>query len=94
MAESSRLDLLLPRIEGREDATAVFSRDGAPFWSREELRQRLRTWRDHLSQTAPDLVFLLATNSPEAVAALYGALAAGHRWPCWTHKSPRRFWRV
>ena len=69
---------LLPVIPDREDAPAVFARSGEALWTRREFRAHLLDWAGDLVAPAPSLVFLLCQNGPDSLAALYGAIAAGH----------------
>jgi acyl-CoA synthetase (AMP-forming)/AMP-acid ligase II len=69
---------LLPVIPELEGGIAIYETSGAPLWTRGELRTEAMAWARTLAAPKPGLVFLLCRNTPDTVAALLGALAAGH----------------
>jgi acyl-CoA synthetase (AMP-forming)/AMP-acid ligase II len=77
MVDSAFVDLL-PVLPDRESRCAIFDPSGAPLWSRAEFRQRGLAWAEVLRTDYRALVFLLCQNEATVLAALYGALAAGH----------------
>jgi acyl-CoA synthetase (AMP-forming)/AMP-acid ligase II len=69
---------LLPFVPEAESEIAVIAASGEALWTRDELRAQMRAWADRLASPRPRLVFLACRNEPDVLAALLGALAAGH----------------